>query len=67
MPKIIDMHSHIGDILNPHGGELIYKKRVATKWLFDTQVIYERRLWRRLGILDRLLFLEPFFIRSGTL
>jgi hypothetical protein len=67
MPKIIDMHSHIGNILYPRGGELIYKKGVATNWALDTQVIYERRLWRHLGILDKLLLVEPLFIRSGSL
>jgi predicted TIM-barrel fold metal-dependent hydrolase len=67
MHNIVDMHSHIGDILYPYGGELIYKKGISTKWAFDSQVIYERRLWRNLGILDVLLLIKPLFIRSGLL
>jgi predicted TIM-barrel fold metal-dependent hydrolase len=32
---IIDIHSHLGDILNPNGGDLIYQKNVRKKRTFD--------------------------------
>jgi predicted TIM-barrel fold metal-dependent hydrolase len=73
--KIIDMHSHIGDILYPDGGKLIFKKGVRMKYVIDPFQIYERRLWRMLGLLDTLIFsMESLMVRadqeknwSGTL
>ncbi|KAF0194525.1 MAG: hypothetical protein FD169_1729 [Bacillota bacterium] len=39
---IIDVHSHLGDILYPNGGELIYKKNVVMPKIFDFQAFNER-------------------------
>lgn len=48
---IIDIHTHLGDILNPHGGRLIYRKNVSKKIFFDIISQSERMLHR--GICDR--------------
>jgi len=47
---IIDVHSHLGDILYHNGGELIYKKNVRMPKMFDLQAINERGLNRTYGL-----------------
>ncbi len=64
MGKIIDMHSHIGDILYPGGGELIFRKGVRKKFVVSPAGIYESRTWKSLGFLDRFLFIEPLMVRG---
>jgi len=38
---IIDIHTHLGDILYPHGGDLILKKNVSKKFCIDLVTISE--------------------------
>ncbi len=64
MGKIIDMHSHIGDILYPGGGELIFRKGVRKKFVLSPTGIYESRTWKSFGFLDRFLFIEPLMVRG---
>jgi hypothetical protein len=64
MQKIIDTHSHIGDILYPGGGELIFRKGVRKKFVLSPTNILESRTWKSLGFLDRLPFFEPLMIRG---
>lgn len=47
---IIDVHSHLGDILYPNGGELIYKKNVVMPKMFDLQTLNEKGLNRTYGL-----------------
>ncbi len=46
---IIDIHSHLGDILYPNGKELIYKNSVKKKLLFDVVSLSESGLHRSFG------------------
>ncbi len=41
---IIDIHSHLGDILNPDGGQLIFRKGVRKKFIFDPTTLSELSL-----------------------
>jgi len=43
---MIDAHSHLGDILEPHGADLIWKKNIVKKRTFDLQVLSEMFLNR---------------------
>lgn len=43
---IIDIHTHLGDVLEVNGGEIIEKGAVRKKTLFDPINIFEHRLWR---------------------
>ena len=47
---IIDVHSHLGDILYPNGGELIYKENVSMPKMFDLQAVNEKGLNRTYGL-----------------
>ena len=47
---IIDVHSHLGDILYPNGGELIYKENVSMPKMFDLQAFNEKGLNRTYGL-----------------
>lgn len=47
---IIDIHSHLGDILYPEGAELIYKQNVSMPKMFDLQTINEKGLNRTYGL-----------------
>jgi len=49
MNQIIDIHAHLGDICFPGGGELIEKKGVRKKLLFDTVRLTELLLYRGVG------------------
>ena len=52
MEPIIDAHGHLGDILYPHGGELIGRLGVEKEEVFDPASLAESRLHRdplRLG------------------
>ncbi|MBW2596417.1 MAG: amidohydrolase family protein [Deltaproteobacteria bacterium] len=55
MDMIIDVHTHLGDILYPGGGELIEKKGIRKKKIFDPVSISEAGLHRNYG-LDGLLY-----------
>ena len=46
---IIDVHSHLGDILYPNGRDLIYKKNVVMQKIYDPQGNNEKLLMRSLG------------------
>ncbi len=46
MERIIDAHSHLGDILYPSGGSLIGKTGVGPAQGFDPIAIWERSLYR---------------------
>jgi uncharacterized protein len=48
--KIIDSHSHLGDILYPSGGELIGKKNIAMPSKFDIVAYNESMLQRSFGL-----------------
>lgn len=52
---IIDAHSHLGDILNRGGGELIYRKGVRMPAMMDPQALSESLMMRNLG-LGKLLY-----------
>lgn len=47
---IIDIHSHLGDILNDDGGQLIYRKNVVMEKMWDPQTTNENQLNRSLGL-----------------
>ncbi len=54
---IIDIHSHLGDILHPQGGELIKAKSIRKKLLFDIISLSEMGLHRGIpGIRDEWLY-----------
>lgn len=52
--KIIDAHGHIGDILYPHGGELIFK----------TGIKFPVSFWEWF-LCERVLYKETFFFRTA--
>jgi len=52
---ILDVHSHLGDILYPNGGNLIYKKGAVMKKMYDPQRNNEKLLMRNFG-LGKLLY-----------
>jgi hypothetical protein len=41
---VIDVHSHLGDILNYNGGQLIYRKNVVMEKMWDPQTTNENQL-----------------------
>ena len=47
---VIDAHGHLGDILYPGGGELIWQKGVVKAKVVDPQDINEKLLMRNFGI-----------------
>jgi hypothetical protein len=49
-PLIIDVHSHLGDILYPGGGELIWKMGVRMEKIRDPQQDNEKLLMRNFGL-----------------
>ena len=51
---IIDVHSHLGDILYHHGGHLIYRKGIPMPTGFDIVSYNESMLQRSFGIGDKL-------------
>lgn len=53
---IVDVHSHLGDILYPKGGALIGKTGIRPKKVWDPVVMSERNLHRGYGPLDPLLY-----------
>ena len=55
---IIDMHTHLGDILNFGGGRTIFQKGVTKKGFFDLVSITEKGLYRTNAILE--WFLQVF-------
>jgi predicted TIM-barrel fold metal-dependent hydrolase len=74
MLRIVDAHSHIGDILYPDGSELIFKSGVKRRFWLDPARLRELNLWRPLGIFERFLYIDPLTVRgdhaknaSGTL
>ena len=52
MDRIIDIHAHLGDILYPGGGELIEKKGVRKKVIFDTSTLTELFSYRGTNDVD---------------
>ena len=49
---IIDIHSHLGNILYPDGGNLIYEKGVRKKFIFDLISLTEWGLYRGVPGID---------------
>lgn len=47
---IIDVHSHLGDILNLGGGGLIDRKNVTMEKMWDPQTLNEKQLNRSFGL-----------------
>lgn len=47
---IIDIHSHLGDILNHGGGALIDRKNVTMEKMWDPQTLNEKQLNRSFGL-----------------
>lgn len=43
---IIDVHTHLGDVLYPNGGDIIENGRVRKKLLFDPMILQEWRDWK---------------------
>jgi hypothetical protein len=48
--RIIDCHSHLGDILYPDGGKLIAMKNVSMPDKFDIVTYNETMLQRSFGV-----------------
>lgn len=46
MADIIDIHTHLGDILYPNGGELILRRRVRKKAYLDALAVKEWLSWK---------------------
>lgn len=72
--KIIDVHSHMGNILYPDGGDLIFQRGVKRRFWLDPARIRELNLWRPVRFLERFLYIEALTVRgdhaknaSGTL
>ena len=61
--RIIDIHTHLGDILNPGGGALIEKTGIEKRRIFDPVSLSEIMLHRKFG-LDRLIY--PLLARWMT-
>jgi hypothetical protein len=49
---IIDAHSHLGDILNYDGGDIIFRTGITKKKVFDPVSIAEFQLHRDIGLND---------------
>lgn len=47
---IIDAHSHLGDILNEGGADLIYRENVVMERMWDPQALNEKQLNRSFGL-----------------
>lgn len=47
---IIDVHSHLGDVLYPNGGDLLYKKGVVKPQMYDPLDDNEKMLMRSFGL-----------------
>ncbi len=47
---IIDIHSHLGDILYPNGGDLIFKTGAVKQRMYDPQNDNEKMLMRNFGL-----------------
>jgi hypothetical protein len=63
--KIIDVHSHLGDILYHNGGDLIYKQGIPMPRTFDIVTYNESMLHRSFGIGDKLYpIIEPWATRA---
>ncbi|MFY9396863.1 MAG: amidohydrolase family protein [Desulfomonilia bacterium] len=62
--KIIDVHTHLGDILNPGGGELIEKTGVRKRRIFDPVSLSEAMLHRKFGMSR---FINPLLGRWITM
>lgn len=50
MFPIIDVHSHVGDVLYPGGGRIIERKGVRKKLIFDPITIWQMGLNRNFGM-----------------
>lgn len=48
--RVIDIHTHLGDILNPGGGDLIERTGIKKKRVFDPVSISEAWLHRKFGL-----------------
>jgi len=60
---IIDIHSHLGDILYPNGRDLIYKKGAVMEKIHDLQGYNEKLLMRNIGLGK---FCYRFFLKLAT-
>jgi predicted TIM-barrel fold metal-dependent hydrolase len=47
---IIDVHSHLGDVLNNDGGRLIFRTGIPMPDIFNPQALNERLLMRNFGL-----------------
>jgi len=56
MDPIIDVHGHLGDILEPGGGALIAKLGVVKERVYDPIDIAERNLYAGARVLGKLLY-----------
>jgi len=62
---IIDMHGHLGDILYPDGGKLIYQKNVKMQRIWDPQATNEAGLNRTYGIGKLLYKITGYWATKG--
>jgi predicted TIM-barrel fold metal-dependent hydrolase len=53
---IIDIHTHLGDILHPNGGQLIFKKGIRKKLIIDLVTVSEWGLHRSVAGLQDFLY-----------
>ncbi len=57
---IIDSHGHLGNILYPGGGELIFRKGVKKRFVVDIVTLAEWQLYRGIPSILYKLLLDPF-------
>ena len=67
---IIDSHGHLGNILYPGGGELIFKKGVKKRFVFDIATLSEWQLHAGMPPILYKVLLDPIArserARNGT-
>jgi hypothetical protein len=57
---IIDSHGHLGNILYPGGGELIFRKGVKKRFVIDLATLAERQLYKSMPDIVFRLLLDQF-------
>lgn len=60
---VIDIHTHLGDVLNSDGGEIIENGAVKKNILFDPISFFEKNLWRKLRVPKIVI---DQIVRAGT-
>lgn len=58
IPELIDVHTHLGDLLRPCGGALISRKKVRKKHFLDALLLPEWFLWAPIRVPKELVVLS---------